>query len=76
MRTAALTSAGLLPLIGIFAAWFLIGGPEAGFAGHMAVHVTNIAIAAPLLAKALAPAFARWSRTYPWISAPLLASCV
>lgn len=60
----------------ISAAWLLIGGPRAGFAGHMAVHVTNIAVAAPLLAMALAPRFARLSRIFPWMSAPLVASFV
>lgn len=76
MRSALLASAGLVPLVGAIIAWFVIGGPEAGFAGHMAVHVINIAIAAPLLAASFAHPFARWWRTHPWLSAPLLASFV
>lgn len=74
MRAVALASAGLVPLLAAATAWFVIGGPEAGFVGHMTVHVINIAIAAPLLAASLAQPFARWSRTHPWLSAALLAS--
>lgn len=76
MRAVVLASAGLVPLFAACTAWFVIGGPEAGFAGHMAVHVINIAVAAPLLAASLAEPFARWSRTHPWLSAALLASFV
>lgn len=74
MRAVVLASAGLVPLLAAATAWFVIGGPEAGFSGHMAVHVINIAVAAPLLAGSLAQPFARWSRTHPWLSAALLAS--
>lgn len=76
MKTPLLAFAGLIPLAGAIGAWFAIGGAAAGFSGHMAVHVINIAIAAPLVAMAIAPEFARSSRTHPWLSAPLLASFV
>lgn len=55
-------AAALLAALALFSVWWLALTAErsAGFSGHMAIHVLNVAIAAPLLALALPATADQW----------------